>query len=355
MLYMKAVIALTKTKLCNKCKNQLPATPEYFWRDRSKKDGLQTICKDCRKPKPLPRKIAEKGYKVCNRCDRELQATNEFFFNDKGKKDGLSTLCKECRGSKFTPIENVKDGYKKCIECKEELPATLEYFPQNRDGIKTKCRKCTNEYLKKYHAKNRVQNNETSRAYYQNNKKRLNEMGKQWYEDNKEEVLEWSKQYYIENSKCIKKRVKKYRQENKDKIAEFMRNWYRNNPEKARIYSARRRTRKMSLPTTLTIEQWEEIKTYFNCECAYCGMGEEEHKEIYNQVLHQEHFIPLVKGGAYTHNNIIPSCGSCNPSKGDKNFFEWYPKQEFYSKAREDKILKHLKYYGKDMQQLSIL
>ncbi len=346
---------MTEEKVCNRCKRQLPATTEYFWKDRTKKDGLHTICKECKKPKPTLKKIAQKGYKVCNRCKRELQATNEFFFKDKDKKDGFSTLCKECRGAKFTPIENIKDGYKRCIECKEELPATLEYFPQNRDGIKTKCRKCTNEYLKRYHAKNREENNKISREYYQKNKRRLNKKGKQWYEDNKEEVLEWSKQYYEENSSHIKKRVKKYRQENKEKIAYMMKVWYKNNPEKARIYSARRRTRKMKLPATLTIEQWEETKKYFNHKCAYCGMSEDEHQQIYNQVLHQDHFIPLLKGGAYTYNNIIPACASCNPSKGDRNFFEWYPEQEFYDREREKKILKHLKYYGENIKPLSIL
>lgn len=35
------------TKTCTKCDNQFPATPEYFYRDASKSDGMQSCCKPC--------------------------------------------------------------------------------------------------------------------------------------------------------------------------------------------------------------------------------------------------------------------------------------------------------------------
>lgn len=60
--------------------------------------------------------------------------------------------------------------------------------------------------------------------------------------------------------------------------------------------------------------------------------------------LTQDHFLPLSKGGEYTVNNIIPACKNCNCSKQDKDFSEWYSKQEFYRKERELKILEHV--YG---------
>jgi hypothetical protein len=33
-----------KTKKCSKCKNEIPATPEYFDRDKNRKDGLTGAC-----------------------------------------------------------------------------------------------------------------------------------------------------------------------------------------------------------------------------------------------------------------------------------------------------------------------
>jgi hypothetical protein len=35
------------TKICNKCKDELPATTEYFWPNSHHKDGLQGHCKKC--------------------------------------------------------------------------------------------------------------------------------------------------------------------------------------------------------------------------------------------------------------------------------------------------------------------
>jgi 5-methylcytosine-specific restriction endonuclease McrA len=85
----------------------------------------------------------------------------------------------------------------------------------------------------------------------------------------------------------------------------------------------------------------------FDNKCAYCG------KE---KPLAQDHFVPLSKGGEYTNNNIICSCKSCNSSKSDKDFFEWYPEQLFYSKEREAKILKYLNYDKKTQtQQLALI
>jgi 5-methylcytosine-specific restriction endonuclease McrA len=99
------------------------------------------------------------------------------------------------------------------------------------------------------------------------------------------------------------------------------------------------------LDSNYTKEQWEECKNTFDNKCAYCGK---------NDKLSQEHFVPVSKGGEYTENNIIPSCKSCNSSKNNSNFFDWYPKQEFYSKIREQNILKHLR-YDNNTQQLALI
>ena len=72
---------------------------------------------------------------------------------------------------------------------------------------------------------------------------------------------------------------------------------------------------------------------YFNNSCAYCGAKCE---------LEQEHFIPVTKGGEYTKNNIITACRSCNASKGNRDFDEWYKNKDFYNKDRENKIKQYL-------------
>lgn len=38
--------------------------------------------------------------------------------------------------------------------------------------------------------------------------------------------------------------------------------------------------------------------------------------------LTQDHIIPASKGGKFVNDNLVPACGHCNSSRGDKDFFE---------------------------------
>lgn len=246
--------------------------------------------------------------KICYRCNRELPATAEYFRRDKAKKDGLRPSCKECEGSSFTIKENLPKGYKRCTKCNKVLPATLEYFHKCKtsvDGLRSDCKKCKGKATQ------------------------------EWYEENKENKSKYHKQWYRKNKKERTEYYKQWAEENREK----------SNANK-NLWNQKRKAMKNKLPATLTNKQWRKIKQDFNNECAYCGQVTK---------LTQEHFIPLSKGGEYTRNNIIPVCKSCNCSKNNSDFFEWYPKQEFYNKQREDKILEYLNYISEDIQQLSIL
>jgi len=35
--------------------------------------------------------------RICSKCKRELPATTQFFFKDKRRKDGFANPCKECK------------------------------------------------------------------------------------------------------------------------------------------------------------------------------------------------------------------------------------------------------------------
>jgi len=95
------------------------------------------------------------------------------------------------------------------------------------------------------------------------------------------------------------------------------------------------RSKKAGLKATFTFEQWCFAKKHFGHVCCYCGGIPLE--------LCQDHFIPVIKGGKYIKNNIVPACEFCNQSKHHEDFFTWYPRQRFYNKEREAKILKYLK------------
>lgn len=303
--------------------------------------------------------------KICTKCKQEYPATKEYFHRNKNKKDGFESICKVCKNKYY----------------EENKIHILETTRQYREENKEHCQ----EIRKKYHQENKDLIARQMKEYYEENKEQLLEYREEYYKENKEYILEQVKLYREENKGRIVEKRKKYREKNKERITETCRRYWNNNKEylsrKNREYRIenkeqeqerhrrhyienphmyrqsvqRRRSKVKKLPYTLTIEEWNDIKSHFNNSCAYCGMTEEKHMEKFNERLHQEHFVALSNGGEYTRNNIIPSCKSCNSSKCDKDFFEWYFKQEYYSKNRERKILKFLNYKNDDIQQISIL
>jgi len=220
-----------------------------------------------------------------------------------------------------------------------------EYKEKHKEEIKL--------YMKKYREDNKAElceyNKRHCKQYYLENKESLLEKGKLYYEENKEHILSKAKQYQEFNKESINIQKHAYSLkhyiDDKETISARNSEWKKANRDKCNITQHKRRKMFKTTASTLSISQWENVKRIFENKCAYCG------KEIF---LTMEHFVPNNKGGEYTLNNIIPACKSCNCSKQDFDFFEWYPTQKCYSKAREDKILKHLNYTN-NVQQLKII
>jgi len=241
--------------------------------------------------------------KECRGCGRTLPVNSIYWGKNKNTPDGILYRCRECAGSRF--IYDIPPKITKiCNKCGCERPNTSEYFSKAkscRDGLNYICKKCNKEYKTQY---NLLHRKEGAREYRSRSPAELR----------------------LSN-------------------AEYKRLWNKENKEKRMISRQKRRSMKKQLPSTLTTEQWNYIKQYFNNRCCYCG------KE---KPLQQDHFIPVAKGGEYTHNNIVPACQTCNYSKHDKSFFDWYPKYKNYSKKREKQILNFLGYSG-ESQQLALM
>jgi hypothetical protein len=293
--------------------------------------------------------------KVCSKCKRELPATIDYFYKQEKNKDGLRSNCKSCdkeyhEKNKVRITKRAKEHYennKKRINSENK-----KYREENRDKIITQRAKNYEVNKDKILAQNR--------KWCDNNKEQKTTYNKKWREEHRNEKCVYDKEYYEKNKEVVKKNAAEYRDANNEKIIESKRTYYQNNrqniikqnslyhkdnKEKYIIIGQKRRAKKRQLPSTLTIQQWACIKQHFNNQCAYCGKG---------APLDQEHFIPLTKNGEYALTNIIPACRNCNCSKRTQEFFYWYPRQPFYSKSREQKILTYLGYKN-GIQQLSIL
>lgn len=257
--------------------------------------------------------------KVCYRCGRSLPLSVVYYYKSKRSKDGFYSDCKECRGSKFginqpNKVLNLPDEYKYCRTCNKTLP--ISNFPlcrtKSKDGYASKCKECKNKQAKESYDP----------------------------EKEKERMKPSLDKRYAQH--------KVYYQKNRDKLAQQKREYHKTDKYKEikRFSKEKRRTKKRLLDSNLTKSQWEKCINHFDNSCCYCGKKE--------KTLSMEHFIPLSNGGEWTINNIVPSCRSCNSSKGTKDFFKWYPKQKCYSEQRENKILKYLNYKN-NIQQLSLL
>ena len=225
---------------------------------------------------------------------------------------------------------------KVCTKCGEELPLNKDYFPiraESKDGFRNECKACKSKYIKHYYSQNKAGIVKKNCEYRKAKWGTFLETRKKHSEINKDILAEKRKLYYQKNKLVISVKKKVYALKNKEKFTEYYLKWARGNVTKCKIKRHKREANLKSLEANLTKEQWENIKLTFDYSCAYCGE---------KLPLQQEHFIALDKGGGYTTRNIIPACQSCNCSKGNRDFYEWYPQHTHYSKEREEFILKTL-------------
>jgi 5-methylcytosine-specific restriction endonuclease McrA len=235
--------------------------------------------------------------KICTKCKIEKYITE--FSKHKGTKDGYDHQCKQCvKEAKQKRIENriyIQVDKKICYKCKQEK--SINEFGHNKttlDGFDRVCKECNIKNFKRYCSENPESRRETERKWKRNNSKIYSNKIRRFILKHPEKKKKWDK-----------------------------------------INKAKRKEAMSQLPYNFTDEQWQECKEYFNNRCAYCGKEEK---------LQREHFVSALKGGPFTKENIVPACSICNLKKGDRDFFEWYSEQDFYSEQRENKILDYLGY-----------
>ena len=264
---------------------------------------------------------------------------------------------------------NIPYVFKKCGKCGEWLVASKVNFHKNKDGkygLKSICKKCMAEYRKQWCEENK----DKRKQYYEENKGKILEQRKQYYEENKDKILERNKQNYEENKDKILERNKQWCEENKDKVLEQRKQYRENNKDKRREYDkqyyeknkdkkseyhkqyyatpqgqivrfnngCRRRLREQNQGSGITKEQWLEMMKYFNFKCAYSG---ETLKEGTRTI---DHIKPLNQGGEHEIWNIVPMYRSYNISKLDRDMFQWYKEQDFFSEERLQKIYEWQEY-----------
>lgn len=224
----------------------------------------------------------------------------------------VKIICKDCGNEEFN------HGKGLCHKCYMKIQ-----MRQRRKDMPD----IFSEMDKKRWAKRREdQNKKRLERFYKNHEENLKK-NRAYVNEHRNEVRKQQKEYYQRNIKKIRQRNRDYnKKRDQDKEMGRLRKWVENQPvEKIRniqrIQRQRRVARKNNLPSTLTRTEWEDIQKTYDYRCAYCG----EKKK-----LAQDHVIPIVKGGGYTAENIVPACKSCNSKKRDKDL------SVFLSEIRHD-------------------
>src|SRR5258708_432737 len=120
-------------KQCPTCKEWKPRTPEFFARNKARRDGLYSYCRPCWKARyqPHPRTWEDlpEGFRRCTKCKVVSPETTTYFRPLKAYRGGLNSECRDCyrayrRKYPDKPRHKSPEGYKRCPRCQRDLPAT---------------------------------------------------------------------------------------------------------------------------------------------------------------------------------------------------------------------------------------
>lgn len=147
-------------RVCTICKRELDKS--CFNKNKARKDGLTTYCKDCQKAYNSKRKLKPKiniAHKICTSCKQDLDINN--FNLCSCTKDGHEARCRKCQNNAEARLQYYKERnneikpkitHKICSKCGQDLDINNFHINKNtKDGYNTWCRFCQKEYDKTYY------------------------------------------------------------------------------------------------------------------------------------------------------------------------------------------------------------
>ena len=123
--------------------------------------------------------------------------------------------------------------------------------------------------------------------------------------------------WYALNRERMRHKRAEYRRLKKDRIKQQIARWRSKNRNIWRQFSRNYRARIKGAIGSHTAEQWDKIKKTYQYYCHW-GIHVSCPRILTDETATRDHIIPLSKGGTNYIDNIVPSCRSCNSSKGAK-------------------------------------
>lgn len=275
------------------------------------------------------------GKKQCATCG-EWKPTSEFWLYlrmDRPQDPKIPRAnCKACsivanqtrrRAASINRrslIPRPKEGHRFCSDCKKELPiSSFGTVPSRGNQILSRCKQCSYERQKQWRSseighqkllassRSRPRSKEQERAY---------RATPEYKAAHKRRMSAWMEINGDRYRASVRERSKKQRVIRAEKDKAWRKEYLKTERGKANVsrYVHKRRMAIESKLSTLTAEEWAQIKSS-QCErCAYC-------REV--KRLTMDHVIPISRGGVHTKENVVGACMPCNLSKSNKLLSEW--------------------------------
>lgn len=191
---------------------------------------------------------------------------------------------------------------------------TMRGYKQHEHRKEKKCRKCLD--ARAAHVREQRAGSETykkyRREYTQKNKEKLNAQSRARYSKDKERMRAQARARWDRNG---------------DRLRALRKKRYDKDPDRILQYARKRRAQRYNSDFVKYTTQ--DILNLYGTNCHICKKPIDLNAPRlarpgtnWQLGLHLDHVIPLSKGGSDTVDNIRPSHGICNISKGDKLKFD---------------------------------
>ena len=273
--------------------------------------------------------------KTCSKCGEWKEFDN--FNKDKNRKDGFKSSCKECikhyyQENKERMKEQRKQRYHENKE--RENKRNKQYYQENKEQLKQYYQE-NKERMKQYYQENKERIIEQRKHYYQENAEQLKEYQKEYRQENAERLKEYQKEYRQENAEQLKEYQKEYRQENAERLKEHIKQYRQENAERYKEsykkYSQTEKFKKNRYKIMLKRRSYKHKVNFIpherkaildrdNWKCCNCGIKvhDDRDRPYTPDKANIDHVIPISKGGDSEPNNLQTLCRTCNLSKSDK-------------------------------------
>lgn len=220
--------------------------------------------------------------KTCTKCGRELLATPEYFTRTSSTRDGLHTQCKECRQ---------KHNRAYWQENREAInERQRESYPERREralAYHKRWREKNREYdlakKREWYQQNRDQNLANSRAWRAQNREYMREYDRQYRLAHLDEISARQQDWTRRN----RARINAQRRQRYNAIHEVK--------EGRRLSNVRREARKRGLPDAFSRKDWRFALAWFEGRCVVCGSTEDLHADHWRP-LNSDHCPGTVPG-----------------------------------------------------------